>query len=91
MSLKYNGVNLGEAYLNEICRKAEKRNESEKAVKEIMRKSIKRVKKQVEKTKNNIPILERGKVGLLFRVLKGLSTGDFLNAVVFKKNLLTNS
>ncbi len=37
LSLKYNGINLREAYLNEICRKAEKRNES---VKEIMKKSI---------------------------------------------------
>jgi hypothetical protein len=59
LSLKYNGVNLREAYLNEICRKAEKRDGSEQVVKEIMRKNIKRIKKQVEEMRNNILILER--------------------------------
>jgi len=48
-----------------------------------MRKNIKRRKKQVEETRNNIPILEKEKFDLLFRVLKALSTGDFLNEVVF--------
>ncbi|ADQ41267.1 hypothetical protein Calkr_1778 [Caldicellulosiruptor acetigenus I77R1B] len=76
----FNSLNLKRAYLNEICWKAEKRNGSEKVMKEIMRKNIKKIKKQVEETRNNIPILARGKVDLLFRVLKALSTEDFLNA-----------
>ncbi|AEM73012.1 LOW QUALITY PROTEIN: protein of unknown function UPF0236 [Caldicellulosiruptor acetigenus 6A] len=80
LSLKYNGVNLREAYLKEICSKEEKK---EKILKEIVRKNIKKIKKQIEETRNNVPILARGKVDLMFRVLKGLSTRDFLNAVVF--------
>jgi len=43
LSLKYNGVNLREEYLNEICQKAEKRDKRERVVKEIMKKNIKRV------------------------------------------------
>ncbi|ADQ04544.1 protein of unknown function UPF0236 [Caldicellulosiruptor owensensis OL] len=80
LSLKYNGVNLKEAYLKEICGKEEK---EEKILKEIVRKNVKKIRKQIEETRNNVPILARGKVDLTFRVLKGLSTGDFLNAVVF--------
>ena len=48
-----------------------------------MRKNVKKIKKQIEDTRNNVPILARGKVDLTFRVLKALSTGNFLNAVVF--------
>jgi len=80
LSLKYNGVNLKEAYLKEICSKEEK---EEKILKEIVRKNVKKIKKQIEETRNNVPILARGKVDLTFRVLKALSTGNFLNAVVF--------
>ena len=48
-----------------------------------MRKNVKKIKKQIEETRNNVPTLARGKVDLTFRVLKGLSTGNFLNEVVF--------
>jgi len=48
-----------------------------------VRKNVKKIKKQIEETRNNVPILARGKVDLTFRVLKALSTGDFSNAVVF--------
>ncbi len=58
LSLKYNGVNLKEAYLKEICSKEEK---EEKILKEIVRKDVKKIKKQIEETRNNVPILARGK------------------------------
>lgn len=80
LGFKYNGVNLKEVYLKEICSKEEK---EEKILKEIVRKNVKKKKKQIEEIRNNVPILTRGKGDLTFRVLKGVSTGDFLNAVVF--------
>lgn len=83
LSLKYNGVDLKEAYLEGIYCKGDKGDRKREINREIMRKSIKRVKKQIEKTRDNIPILKRGKIDLLFRVLKSLSTADFLSAVVF--------
>ncbi len=80
LSLKYNGVDLKEAYLREVCRKEER---EEKVLKEIVRKGIKKIKRQIEETRNNVPILARGKVDLKYKVLKSLINGDFLNADVF--------
>jgi len=48
-----------------------------------VRKNVKKIKKQIEETRNNVPISARGKFDLTFRVLKALNTGDFSNAVVF--------
>ncbi|ADQ45215.1 hypothetical protein Calkro_0307 [Caldicellulosiruptor kronotskyensis 2002] len=89
LNFKYNGVNLKEVYLKEICTKKEK---EDKILKEIVRKNVKKIKKHIEKIRNNVPILARGKVDLMFRVLKGLSTGDFLKCSrVLIKNFPTNS
>ncbi|ADQ47111.1 hypothetical protein Calkro_2282 [Caldicellulosiruptor kronotskyensis 2002] len=44
---------------------------------------MRKIKKQIEKTRDNVPILASGKADLMFRILKNISTGNFLNSDVF--------
>ncbi|ADQ45096.1 hypothetical protein Calkro_0180 [Caldicellulosiruptor kronotskyensis 2002] len=81
LSLKYNGFELMNVYLEKIKAKKAERQEVKEIAKGII-KNGKRVRKGTEKW-NNIPVIANGKVNQLRRALKSLISCSFYNAGMF--------
>ncbi|ACM60956.1 uncharacterized protein UPF0236 [Caldicellulosiruptor bescii] len=81
LSLKYNGFELINVYLEKIKAKKAERQEVKEIAKGII-KNGKRVRKGTEKW-NNIPVIANGKVNQLRRALKSLISCSLYNAGIF--------